>query len=119
MATDDNIANDPVDLRRNAEAKAASLPSTDCSPQETDSKRLLHELQVHRIELDMQNEALQRSVQILEEHEFTFVTSSRIPRQVTFVSTWKAVLLRLTMPGYAYMAMIHQKKYLENILCSH
>jgi len=69
MATDDNLVNVPAELRRNAEAKAVSLPSTDFSSQNTDSNRLLHELQVHQIELDMQNEALQRTVQILEEHE--------------------------------------------------
>ena len=47
------------DLRRRAEALLLNAPLP--CPDETDVMRLLHELQVHQIELDMQNEEL-RSV---------------------------------------------------------
>ena len=54
---------DTAELRRQAEAKlserrkkAASIPTT-----EADTRRLIHELEVHQIELEMQNKELARS----------------------------------------------------------
>ncbi len=53
-------------MRRKAEDKVASQPS---STGETDVKRLLHELQVHQVELEMQNEELRLANQTLNEYE--------------------------------------------------
>ncbi len=50
----------PNALRRRAEDKLAGRVRTS-SPSEPDLQRLVHELQVHQIELDMQNEALRQS----------------------------------------------------------
>jgi signal transduction histidine kinase/CheY-like chemotaxis protein len=47
------------ELRSQAEASLASRPSAQAS--ETDEHRLLHELQVHQIELEMQNETLRQT----------------------------------------------------------
>lgn len=69
MTTDDKIANGTAELRREAEVKATPQRAASAPTAEIDSKRLLHELQVHQIELDMQNETLQHTVQLLEEHE--------------------------------------------------
>jgi PAS domain S-box-containing protein len=69
MATDEKIVNGTAELRRKAETKVTSQQATAAPSEEIDSMRMLHELQVHKIELDLQNEALQHTVQILEEHE--------------------------------------------------
>ena len=56
-------------LRREAEARLASssLRHTSSPPSQELQQELLHELQVHRIELEMQNEELRRSQIALEE----------------------------------------------------
>jgi PAS domain S-box-containing protein len=56
-----------IELRRRMEAGIARLqkPSAALSPEET--QRLLHELQVHQIELELQNEQLRRTQVALEE----------------------------------------------------
>jgi len=55
---------DPA-LRAKAEAQLATLPATDIST--LPAEELLHELRVHQIELEMQNEALHQTQQALEE----------------------------------------------------
>jgi len=45
-------------LRRNAEDRLRIAPRPLTCPDETDVMRLLHELQVHQVELEMQNEEL-------------------------------------------------------------
>jgi PAS domain S-box-containing protein len=51
-----------VELRRRAEAHLKAQTAPSLSPQtEADSKRLLHELQVHQIELELQNSELQEA----------------------------------------------------------
>ncbi|GLI40105.1 PAS domain-containing sensor histidine kinase [Geobacter hydrogenophilus] len=52
----------PVTLRRGAEKRLKDLPLQGALPKtEEDTLKLLHELQVHQIELEMQNEELHRS----------------------------------------------------------
>jgi len=54
-------------LRHKAEEKLVEKSNTTATPkQETDVKRLLHELQVHQIELEMQNEELRRANEVAE-----------------------------------------------------
>jgi PAS domain S-box-containing protein len=53
-------------LRRRAEEKARNMPKDPGAGSPPDSRRLLHELQVHRIELEMKNEELRRTQEELE-----------------------------------------------------
>jgi len=58
---------DPQDTRANASAALAVLHDLASSPETAaDSLKLLHELQVHQVELDLQEEELRRSVAELE-----------------------------------------------------
>jgi signal transduction histidine kinase len=49
----------PQSLRQKAEERLASQPES-VAMSEADTRRLMHELQVHQIELEMQNEALEQ-----------------------------------------------------------
>ncbi len=61
---------DTAELRKKAEVEAELKYSNEnVFTEYLDNKRLLNELVVHKIELDMQKEELQQTVQILEEHE--------------------------------------------------
>jgi two-component system CheB/CheR fusion protein len=53
-----SASEDGGELRRRAEGRLAELHARDDSVSEPDAKRLLHELRVHQIELEMQNEEL-------------------------------------------------------------
>ena len=58
---------DPQDTRANSSAALAVLHELAASPATAgDSLKLLHELQVHQVELDLQEEELRRSVAELE-----------------------------------------------------
>jgi diguanylate cyclase (GGDEF)-like protein/PAS domain S-box-containing protein len=60
---------DAADLRRQAETKLSERKKREAAPPatESDTWRLVHELEVHQIELEMQNEELQRLQEKLEE----------------------------------------------------
>jgi PAS domain-containing protein len=56
-----------AELRRCAEARLRSITAGENQPRtEADMQRLIHELQVHQIELEMQNEELRRAREELE-----------------------------------------------------
>ena len=58
--------NDPDVLRREAEKKLAVLKERTAAAEERSREQIIHELQVHQIELEMQNEALREAHLALE-----------------------------------------------------
>ena len=86
------------DLRREAEQRLRDKEAVPAqSMAEVDARALVHELQVHQIELEMQNEELQRPGERQRRHRrsmATFSTSPRLgissgmPRGAFWKSTW-------------------------------
>jgi PAS domain S-box-containing protein len=62
-----NTSADAAELRRRAEDRLKAGNAEAAAPAKKDALRLLHELQVHQIELEMQNEELRRSRAEVEE----------------------------------------------------
>jgi PAS domain S-box-containing protein len=62
MLKQPNTTTDAVVLRRRAQARLKTQPAAASAPRtEADTRRLFHELQVHQIELEMQNAELARA----------------------------------------------------------
>lgn len=66
MNNDDQDYTNPHTLREKAEELLKQKKNAEDLVKETDTKKLLHELQVHQIELEMQNEELRQAYEIAE-----------------------------------------------------
>ncbi len=69
--TSDESSTPQQDLRRRAEAIVEQTPPTEAKLPE-DQQRVLHELQVHQVELELQNEELRRSQAELQDARDTY-----------------------------------------------
>jgi hypothetical protein len=66
MGRKDSSRSDPAALRRRAEELLRGKPADLAAVRPEEVGRLLHELQVHQIELEMQNDELRRAQRELE-----------------------------------------------------
>jgi hypothetical protein len=90
----------PTQLRANAEAQLAQSPPSEASARS--DKELLHELQVHQIELGMQNEALRRALWLSEEAEQIGKVGGWAVDISTGKQTWTAETYRIHEVGLDY-----------------
>ena len=90
MKKDKNSKTD-LTLRRRAEERLrAARPMKDFPGNEADRERLIHELQVHQIELEMQNEELRMAQLEIEKSKEKFLIFTTLPRLVTSRSMRRA-----------------------------
>lgn len=73
MNTHKITESDLADLRRRAEKSPARAAPDPRNLSAEDAARLLHELQVHQIKLEMQNEELRRTQQLIQEAHDRYV----------------------------------------------
>jgi PAS domain S-box-containing protein len=91
---------DPKDTRANSSAALAILHDLASSPATAaDSLKLLHELQVHQVELDLQEEELRRSVAELEEALNRQVQLYQFSPAACFIVDRSAALCELNRRG--------------------
>ena len=98
---DKNQPTEAAELRRRAEEELKAKRAVAPSPRtEAESQRLLHELEVHQIELEMQNAELLKTRDELEKALWKSSPTSTIsPRSATLPSTGKELSAESTSPA--------------------
>ena len=86
-----------AELRAEAEGKLARLPRTEAPGRP--AEELLHELQVHQIELEMQNEELQRAQLALEESRDRYLDLYEFAPVGYFTLTGKTLISEVNLTG--------------------
>lgn len=97
---------DGPSLRRRAEKKARAIEARDLaslSPEE--SARLLHELQVHQIELEMQNEELRRSQEELERSRARYFELYDLAPVGYFTLSERSIILEANLTSAAMLGL--------------
>ena len=109
QASGDSEPIQPADLRRKAEDR---LRASEAQPVEvtsvTDARALLHELQVHQVELEMQNEELQRARTAAEEASERYYDLFDFAPVGYYLWDREAVILEVNLAGAALLGLERQ-----------
>jgi diguanylate cyclase (GGDEF)-like protein/PAS domain S-box-containing protein len=90
----------------------AEVALTDSSPPETmaqSAEELLHELRVHQIELEMQNEALRQTQQALEESRDRYIDLYEFAPVAYLTLSKKGVITKLNLTGVTLLGQERNK----------
>ena len=95
-------------IRDKAEAKLAKMtPSEEVAARKTDE--LIHELQVHQIELEMQNEELRRTQLCLEEIKDRYMELYDFAPVGYFIFTCNGLIKEVNLTGSVFLGLTRQK----------
>ncbi|MGR8997723.1 MAG: EAL domain-containing protein [Gammaproteobacteria bacterium] len=97
-------------LRAEAEARAARIPATESTPDSTDTKdKLLHELHVHQIELEMQNEELRLAYTALETSRDRYLELYEFAPVGYLTLTEEGIIAGINLSGAKLLGMERKK----------
>ena len=105
----DRLSEQAADLRRKAEQRLhATEASRDEAVSDVDSRALVHELQVHQIELEMQNEELQRAEAMAKDASEKYYDLFDFAPIGYFVWDHDAQILEVNLAGAALLGLTRQ-----------
>jgi len=96
-------------LRADAEAKLAQTADAFPEIEDKTPEELIHELRVHQIELEMQNEELRRSHLVLEETKDKYVDLYDFAPVGYFTFTREALIIEANLTGASLLGVERQK----------
>jgi len=106
MSKKPSLPPNAAELRRRAEAWLKGQPALPPPPQtEADTKRLLHELQVHHIELELQNSELQEARNKMETLLATYTDLYDFAPVGYFSVDEQGVILEVNLTGAAFLGI--------------
>ena len=99
MTKKDSGRSDPADLRRRAEERLQGNPADPAVLPAEETRRLLHELRVHQIELEMQNDELRRAQQEIEASRVKYFDLYDLAPVGYFTVSEKGLILEANLRG--------------------
>ena len=96
-------------LRAAAEEQLASSPSASRGIREETPEQLIHELRVHQVELEMQNEELRRAQVALEDSRGKYIDLYDFAPVGYFTFTREALIAEVNLTGAALLGVVRHK----------
>jgi PAS domain S-box-containing protein len=96
-------------LRAAAEEQLASSPSASGAISEETPEQLIHELRVHQVELEMQNEELRRAQLALEDSRGKYIDLYDFAPVGYFTFTREALIAEVNLTGAALLGVVRHK----------